>query len=165
MVKNGDIATGQETYFLVKFCYPQDEAEQRRLEAQLRQAKKQAQRIDGVFDAYEQYGPRNWTYTAQGAITLEPSSVYDNGKTTTFTFPDNQEIPAIYIVSSDGIESLIPKTTKDNMVIVHAISAHFTLRHGRNILCVFNEAYQKQGTNPGTGITSPSVERKIASDL
>ncbi|WP_317992837.1 P-type conjugative transfer protein VirB9 [Bartonella gliris] len=165
MVKDGEIATGNETYFLVKFRYPQDEAEQRRLEALLRQARKQAQRIDGVFDVYEQYGPRNWAYSAQGSITLEPSSVYDNGKTTTFTFPDNQEIPAIYIVGNDGTESLVPKTTKGNMVIVHAISARFTLRQGRNVLCVFNEAYQRQGINPGTGTTSPSVERKIASDL
>ncbi|EJF76701.1 P-type conjugative transfer protein VirB9 [Bartonella sp. DB5-6] len=164
-VKDGDISTGQETYFLVKFRYPQDEAEQRRLEALLRQAKKQAQRIDGVFDTYETYGPRNWAYTAQGSVTLEPSSVYDNGKTTTFTFPNNQEIPAIYIVSSDGTESLVPKTTKGNMVIVHAISSKFTLRHGRNVLCIFNEAYQQQGINPNTGTTSPSVERKIASDL
>ncbi|UNE53885.1 P-type conjugative transfer protein VirB9 [Bartonella machadoae] len=165
MVKDEEITSGNETYFLVKFRYPQDEAEQRRIQALLRQEKRQAQRIDSLFDASEQYGPRNWAYTAQGSITLEPSSVYDNGKTTTFTFPDNQEIPAIYIVSSDGTESLVPKTTKGNMVIVHAISSRFTLRHGRNVLCIFNEAYQRQGTNPGTGTTSPSVERKVASDL
>ncbi len=164
-VKDGEISTAQETYFLVKFRYPQDEAEQRRLAALLRQEKKQAQNIDGIFDTYETYGPRNWAYTAQGSVNLEPSSVYDNGKTTTFTFPDNQEIPAIYIVNSDGTESLVPKTTKGNMVIVHAISSRFTLRYGRNVLCVFNEAYQQKGINPGTGTTSPSVERKIASDL
>ncbi len=164
-VKDGDISTGQDTYFLVKFRYPQDEAEQRRIEGLLSQARKQAQRIDGVFDTYEKYGPRNWAYTAQGSVTLEPSSVYDNGKTITFTFPDNQEIPAIYIISSDGTESLVPKTTNGNMVIVHAIGSRFTLRHGKNVLCIFNEAYQRQGINPKTGTTSPSVERKIASDL
>ncbi|WP_375635052.1 P-type conjugative transfer protein VirB9 [Bartonella sp. MM100QHHN] len=164
-IKDGEISSGQETYFLVKFRYPQDEAEQRRLAALMRQEKQQAQRIDNVFNVSETYGPRNWAYTAQGSITLEPSSVYDNGKTTTFTFPDNQEIPAIYIVSNDGTESLVPKTTRGNMVIVHAISARFTLRQGRNVLCVFNEAYQPKGVNPGTGTTSPAVERKIASDL
>lgn len=165
MVKDGEISTAQETYFLVKFRYPQDEAERRRLAALLRQEKKQARQIDGLFDASETYGPRNWAYSAQGSSNLEPSAVYDNGKTTTFTFPDNQEIPAIYIVGSDGTESLVPKTTKGNMVIVHAISARFTLRNGRNVLCIFNEAYQQKGINPGTGTTSPSVERKVASDL
>ncbi|WP_212112517.1 P-type conjugative transfer protein VirB9 [Bartonella queenslandensis] len=165
MVKDGEISSGQETYFLVKFRYPQEEAEQRRLAALLRQEKKQAQRIDGIFNAYETYGPRNWAYTAQGSSILEPSTVYDNGKTTTFSFPENQEIPAIYIVGNDGTESLVPKTTKGNMVIVHAISARFTLRQGKNVLCIFNEAYQPKGINPDTGTTSPSVERKIASDL
>ncbi|WP_273755029.1 P-type conjugative transfer protein VirB9 [Bartonella sp. MM73XJBT.G] len=165
IIKDGEISSGHETYFLVKFRYPQEEAEQRRLAALLRQEKKQAQQIDNVFNAYETYGPRNWAYTAQGSSNLEPSSVYDNGKTTTFTFPENQEIPAIYIVSSDGTESLVPKTTRGNMVIVHAISARFTLRQGRNVLCIFNEAYQPKGINPDTGTTSPSVERKIASDL
>ncbi|WP_375606523.1 P-type conjugative transfer protein VirB9 [Bartonella sp. AC142YNZD] len=165
IIKDGEISSGQETYFLVKFRYPQEEAEQRRLAALMRQEKKQSQQIDGIFNASETYGPRNWAYTAQGSITLEPSSVYDNGKTTTFTFPDNQEIPAIYIVNNDGTESLVPKTTRGNMVIIHAISARFTLRQGKNILCVFNEAYQPKGVNPGTGTTSPAVERKIASDL
>ncbi|WP_375617888.1 MULTISPECIES: P-type conjugative transfer protein VirB9 [unclassified Bartonella] len=165
IIKDGEISSGQETYFLVKFRYPQEEAEQRRLAALMRQEKKQSQQIDGIFNASETYGPRNWAYTAQGSITLEPSSVYDNGKTTTFTFPDNQEIPAIYIVSNDGTEALVPKTTRSNMVIVHAISARFTLRQGKNVLCVFNEAYQPKGVNPGTGTTSPAVERKIVSDL
>nr|WP_015060433.1 P-type conjugative transfer protein VirB9 [Bartonella sp. TT0105]ADN97085.1 VblB9 protein [Bartonella sp. TT0105] len=165
IIKDGEISSGQETYFLVKFRYPQEEAEQRRLAALLRQEKKQSQRIDNVFNAYENYGPRNWAYTAQGSITLEPTAVYDNGKTTTFSFLSNQEIPAIYIVGNDGTESLVPKTTRGNMVIVHAISARFTLRQGKNVLCIFNEAYQPKGINPDTGTTSPSVERKIASDL
>ncbi|WP_273791703.1 TrbG/VirB9 family P-type conjugative transfer protein, partial [Bartonella sp. CM31XJBT] len=94
MIKDGEISSGQETYFLVKFRYPQEEEAQRRLAALMQQEKKQSQRIDNVFNAYETYGPRNWAYTAQGSSVLEPSSVYDNGKTTTFTFPDNQEIPA-----------------------------------------------------------------------
>ncbi|WP_142416038.1 P-type conjugative transfer protein VirB9 [Bartonella massiliensis] len=165
IIKDGDISTAQETYFLVKFRYPQDEAAQRRLAALMQQQKQQARQIDNIFNATETYGPRNWAYTAQGSTTLEPASVYDNGKTTTFTFPDNQEIPAIYIVNSDGTESLVPKTTKGNMVIIHAISARFTLRNGKNVLCIFNEAYQQKGINPETGTTSPSVERKVASDL
>ncbi|WP_019223226.1 P-type conjugative transfer protein VirB9 [Bartonella rattaustraliani] len=164
IIKDGEISSGQETYFLVKFRYPQEEAEQRRLAALLRQEKRQSQKIDGIFNAYETYGPRNWAYTAQGSVILEPSSVYDNGKTTTFSFPDNQEIPAIYIVNNDGTESLVPKTTRGNMVIVHAISARFTLRQGRNVLCIFNEAYQPKGINPDTGTTSPSVERQIVAN-
>ncbi len=96
---------------------------------------------------------------------IEDRDTIRNSGTTALSFPDNQEIPAIYIVNNDGTESLVPKTTRGNRVTDHAISARFTLRQGKNILCVFNEAYQPKGINLGTETTSPSVERKIASDL
>ncbi|MCZ2204479.1 P-type conjugative transfer protein VirB9 [Bartonella sp. A05] len=165
MVQDGEISPENETYFLVKFCYPEDEAEKQRIEAQLEKDRKQALRAEESLDINEQYGARNWAYTAQGTIFLEPSSVYDNGKTTTFVFSGSQEIPAIYMINTDGQESLVSKTTKGNIVIVHAIAPQFVLRRGRNFLCIFNEAYQLHGNNPGTGTTSPFVERKIATDL
>ncbi|WP_432788424.1 P-type conjugative transfer protein VirB9 [Bartonella sp. C271] len=165
IVKDSEISSEHETYFLVKFRYPHDAIAQKQIDLQLQQRKVQALYIDKSFDTYEQYGPRNWAYSAQGTAILEPSSVYDNGKTTTFTFSGNQEIPAIYIVENDGQESLIPKTTKGNMVTVHAISHKFILRHGKNVLCIFNEAYHSKGNNPETGTTSPFIERKTATDL
>ncbi|WP_336294027.1 P-type conjugative transfer protein VirB9 [Bartonella sp. CB169] len=165
LTQDDELSPEKETYFLVKFRYPQEEIEQRRLEALLKYNKKQTQYIDGIFNAYEQYGPRNWAYSAQGSIVLEPSSIYDNGKTTTLTFLGNQEIPAIYVVNNDGTESLIPKTVRGNMVIVHTIAPRFILRSGKNVLCIFNEAYQLRGINPETGTTSPSVERKVVTNL
>ncbi|PRA81784.1 hypothetical protein CQ054_20095 [Ochrobactrum sp. MYb29] len=102
-----------------------------------------------------------WQYSAQGSASIEPSSVYDNGKMTTFTFDGNAEIPAIYIQNSDGTESLVPKSVDGNMVMVHALSRKFTLRRGKDTLCVFNEAFSPQGINPETSTTSPSVERVV----
>ncbi|WP_208541673.1 MULTISPECIES: P-type conjugative transfer protein VirB9 [Bartonella] len=161
IVKNGEISSESETYFLVKFRYPQDEVAQRQIEAQLKKDRKQALYVDEAFGVYEQHGLRNWAYSAQGAVILKPVSVYDNSKTTTFTFSDNQEIPAIYIVGSDGKESLIPTTTKGNMVVVHAISHQFILRHGANVLCVFNEAYQPKGSNQKINTVSSFLKRKF----
>jgi len=160
-VREGDVTSGNDTYFFVKYQYPADEAARRRAEAELRKNRQQAAWADEVLDTHENFGPRNWAYSAQGAGFIEPRSVYDNGKTTTFTFADNQEIPAIYLVGTDGKESLVPKTTKGNMVIVHAIGPQFVLRRGKNVLCVFNERYHPEGVNPETGTTSPSVEREV----
>ena len=70
-------------------------------------------------------------------------------------------MPAIYIENSDGSESLVPKSVDGNLVIVHAISRKFILRRGKDVLCVFNEAYDRVGINPGTNTTSPSVERVV----
>jgi len=163
-VRDGSVEAGQNTYFYVKFRYPEDEAAFRRQQAASRALAAQAKDADNVLALHEAYGPRNWRYSAQGSQALEPQSVYDNGKITTFAFIGNQEMPAIYMENSDGSESLVPKSVDGNLVMVHAISRKFILRRGKDVLCVFNEAYDRVGINPDTNTTSPSVERVVKSD-
>ncbi|MDK4732057.1 P-type conjugative transfer protein VirB9 [Rhizobium sp. CNPSo 3490] len=160
-VRDGSVEAGQNTYFYLKYRYPADEAERRRQEATARAQAAQAGEADHVLALHEAYGPRNWRYSAQGAQALEPQAVYDNGKVTTFAFAGNQEMPAIYMENSDGTESLVPKSANGNLVLVHAISRKFILRRGADVLCVFNEAYDRIGINPETNTTSPSVERVV----
>ncbi|EJC71737.1 P-type conjugative transfer protein VirB9 [Rhizobium leguminosarum bv. trifolii WSM2012] len=160
-VRDGSVEAGQNTYFYVKYRYPTDEAERRRQEAAARALVAEAGDADRVLALHEAYGPRNWRYAAQGAQALEPQAVYDNGKLTTFAFAGNQEMPAIYMENSDGTESLVPKSVDGNLVLVHAISRKFILRRGGDVLCVFNEAYDRVGINPETNTTSPSVERVV----
>ncbi|MBY5641491.1 P-type conjugative transfer protein VirB9 [Rhizobium leguminosarum] len=160
-VRDGTVEAGQNTYFYVKYRYPADEAERRRLDAAARAQAAQAGEADQVLALHEAYGPRNWRYSAQGPAALEPQAVYDNGKVTTFAFAGNQEMPAIYMENSDGSESLVPKSVENNLVLVHAISRKFILRRGGDVLCVFNEAYDRIGINPETNTTSPSVERVV----
>ncbi|MBY3473715.1 P-type conjugative transfer protein VirB9 [Rhizobium laguerreae] len=160
-IRDGTVEAGQNTYFYVKYRYPADEAERRRLENAARAQAAQAGEADKVLALHEAYGPRNWRYSAQGSAALEPQAVYDNGKVTTFAFAGNQEMPAIYMENSDGSESLVPKSVENNLVLVHAISRKFILRRGGDVLCVFNEAYDRIGINPDTNTTSPSVERVL----
>ena len=160
-VRDGSVAAGQDTYFYVKYRYPTDEAQRRRLEAQARGQAEKADAANDVLALHEQYGPRNWQYSAQGSAAIEPQAVYDNGKLTTFVFGDNREIPAIYLENSDGTESLVPKSISGGLVLVHAISRKFILRRGADVICVFNEAQTLGADNPGTHTTSPSVERVV----
>jgi len=160
-VRDGSVAAGQPTYFYVKYRYPADAARQRRQEAAMREQAAGAQEADKVLALHEAYGPRNWRYSAQGSAALEPQAVYDNGKLTTFVFAGNQEMPAIYMENSDGSESLVPKTVDGDLVLVHAVSRKFILRRGKDVLCVFNEAYDQVGIDPGTDTTSPSVVRVV----
>lgn len=162
--RDGTVEVGQNTYFYLKFRYPADEANARRQQAAARARAAQAEEADDVLALHEAYGPRNWRYSAQGSQSLEPQSVYDNGKITTFAFVGNQEMPAIYIENPDGSESLVSKFVDGNLVMVHAISSKFILRRGKDVLCVFNEAYSRVGINPDTNTTSPSVERVVRSD-
>ncbi|MBY3382411.1 P-type conjugative transfer protein VirB9 [Rhizobium laguerreae] len=160
-VRDGTVEAGQNTYFYVKYRYPADEGERRRLNAAARAQAAQAGEADNVLALHEAYGPRNWRYSAQGSAALEPQAVYDNGKVTTFAFAGNQEMLAIYIENSDGSESLVPKSVENNLVLVHAISRKFILRRGGDVLCIFNDAYDRIGINPDTNTTSPSVERIV----
>lgn len=161
VVRDGSVDAGQNTYFYVKYRYPADEAERRRLEDEAKKRAAEAGYADQVLGIHERYGPRNWRYSAQGSAAIEPQAVYDNGKVTTFSFSGNQEMPAIYIENSDGTESLVPKTLQGDLVLVHAISRKFILRRGSDTLCIFNEAYSPVGVDPGTNTTSPSVERVV----
>ncbi|MBB4571429.1 P-type conjugative transfer protein VirB9 [Rhizobium leucaenae] len=159
--RDGPVAAGQDTYFYIKYRYPGDEAERRRAQAAAQTQAAQASAADKVLALHEQYGPRNWRYSAQGTAPLEPQAVYDNGKITTFAFRGNQEMPAIYMENSDGTESLVPKSVDGDLVLVHAIGRKFILQRGGDVLCVFNEAYDPVGVNPDTNTTSPSVERVL----
>lgn len=159
--RDGGISNGTESYFLVRFQYPQDEAEKARAEAEIRQAAAHAREADNTLTFHQSYGPRNWSYSAQGSAPFEPQAVYDDGKTTTFSFPGNTDLPSIYMENSDGSESLVPKDVRGDLVVAHAISRKFILRRGGQAICIFNEAYDPAGINPGTGTTSPSVQRTI----
>ncbi len=166
-VRDGSVAAGQNTYFYVKYRYPADEAARKRADAEARAQAAKAGRANDVLALHEDYGPRNWKYSAQGSTAIEPQAVYDNGKVTTFSFSGNQEMPAIYMENSDGTESLVPKSVSGDLVLVHVISRKFVLRRGKDALCIFNEAYTEEGINPGTQTTSPSVERvvKVPADV
>lgn len=164
-VRDGSVEVGQNTFFYVKYRYPADEAERRRQAAAARAISAQAEVADHVLATHETYGRRNWRYSTQRAQALEPQSVYDNGKVTTFAFVGNQEMPAIYTENSDGSESLVPKSVDGNLVLVHAISRKFILRSGGDVLCIFNEAFDRVGINPDTNTTSPSVERVLKTEV
>lgn len=152
-------ASLKESYFVVKFSYPVDEADRRRAENEARGQQREGAVIEQAFDLHQQYGARNWRFSAQGPADLEPDGVFDDGKVTSFRFAGNREIPAIYMVGSDGAESLVPKDVRGEVVVVHATAREFRLRRGSEVLCIFNEAFDAVGVNPGTGTTSPSVAR------
>ncbi|WP_312572970.1 TrbG/VirB9 family P-type conjugative transfer protein, partial [Brevundimonas sp.] len=106
-------------------------------------------------------GPRNLDYSVQGATDLQPSEVSDNGRFTVLRFPGNQPIPAIFSVSPQGEEALIPFDVRGEFVVIHAVTSGLRLRRGRAVLCIFNEGYDPRGRATGTGTASPHVDRNL----
>lgn len=148
-----------EGYFVVGFVYPGDEIERRRIEAAARGAGREGALIEDAFAFSRASGARNWRFSAQGSIDLEPEAVFDDGKETTFRFAGNREVPAIYLIASDGSETLAPKDVRGELVTVHATALEFRLRKGGDVLCIYNEAFDPVGVNPDTNTMSPNVAR------
>jgi type IV secretion system protein VirB9 len=135
--------TDKDPYFVVRFRYP-DSLIQKKV----------------VFDLTR---VKNWSYTAQGSSDLEPDYIYDDGKVTTMMFSGNRAIPGIYVVDSGNQESMIPWDARENgeVIVVHTVAKEFRLRHGKQVLCIFNEAYNPVGMNFKTGTLSSSVQRVL----
>ena len=154
-----DVGRQKPALYLLKYQYPADEAAKRKAEALVAAEAAKVKQAEHMLAADEIGLPTNAHFTVQGSASFEPAAVSDNGKITTFVFPENMVIPAIYLVQGDGTESLVPKTVSGGEVRVHALAAKFILRQGDEVLCVFNEAYVPEGIATGTMTTSPAVER------
>jgi len=86
----------------------------------------------------------NMNYSSAGdkkAIQLK--RVFDDGEFTYFLFDKNTEIPAFYIVGSDGTESVVIPRREGAYMVVERTGRMFTLRNGQSHLCVENTASKK----------------------
>ncbi len=83
----------------------------------------------------------NFNYSISGqAKNIEPLQVFDDGEFTYFKFRDlNTELPAIFLVKRDNTEGLVNFRINAGYVVVERVADRFTLRHGADTLCVFNE--------------------------
>ena len=83
----------------------------------------------------------NFNYTISGSEIVEPLRVFDDGEFTFFQFRDvNADVPAFFLVDSRGEEELINYRVSGEYIVIERVSSVFTLRHGKDVVCVFNEA-------------------------
>ncbi len=103
---------------------------------------------DGVIqDASRPSGPDlsepdkyNFNYTISGSQFIAPLRIFDDKKFTYFQFAkDNADVPAFFLVDGNGHESLINYRIEGDYVVIERVGKQFTLRHGPDITCVFNE--------------------------
>ena len=148
-----------DTYFVVRFGYPADEqaravAVASSAEADLRKKIVALKLERGILE-----GPRNFAYEVQGEESLQPSEISDNGRFTVMRFPAGQAIPAIYVLTPQGTESLVAFDVRGEFVVVHATAKVFRLRRGSDLLCIYNLAPDPYGSNPGTNTAAADVDR------
>ena len=83
----------------------------------------------------------NFDYSYKGEDGLAPSTVFDNGEFTYFKFRDNTDLPAVFEVDKDRNESVINYRLEDGYMVVEGVGRQFTLRHGEDEACVFNDSF------------------------
>lgn len=141
--------------FRVKFVYPGDDAARAKSLADAELARK---RLDTRAEV------RNTNYTMQigkRSQSIAPTTAYDDGLFTYFKFPNNREIPAVFIVDETGKETLVNVHVRDDVVVIQRVAKRLSLRLGKQVVAVFNEAFDLDGVPPVDGTTVDGVERII----
>jgi type IV secretion system protein VirB9 len=160
-----------DTFFSVRITDPAAERDARMASRRINRAKDEAniatERLQTVSLAAAR---RNERYVAQGTAkdrVLTPDEMWDDGQNTYLRFRGNRAIPAIWQVMPDGKEGAISNqppeidpVTHGTLISINGVYKELRLRSEGVVLCVFNQAYDPVGVNPGTGTVSPGVIRE-----
>lgn len=83
----------------------------------------------------------NFNYTISGSEEIAPMRVFDDGEFTYVQFSKkNADLPAFFMVDSEGKEALINFRSVDDYIIIERVISQFTLRNGNDTACIFNES-------------------------
>ena len=94
---------------------------------------------------------RNLRYTYTGSRASLPSLVFDDGHFTYFQWPENASIPALFVITPGGGESLVNYSVRDGYQVVEQTAAKFVLRDGKEVTTLINEGWR----DPGPGSFAP----------
>ena len=101
----------------------------------------------------------NTQYWFCGDSSLAPTAASDDGIHTRLTFAPRTELPAVFVKSADGAESLVNFHVEDGVVVIHRIAQKFVLRRGQSVGCVENRAFDRTGIALPSGTVSPDAVR------
>ena len=95
-----------------------------------------------------------------GNSLLQPVAVSDDGVHTRLRFGPSAELPAIFVRSDDGSESLLNYSMEGRDMVIHRLARHFILRRGKLVGCVTNKGFIGSGERLESGTVSPQVHRQ-----
>lgn len=106
----------------------------------------------------------NWLYNmrvASGSEAIAPTAAYDDGRFTYLTFPNNREIPTVFLQAADKSESLVNSHMDGDTLVIHRVAPTFVLRLGQQVVGIYNAAYDTEGVPTPTGSSVPGMVRTI----
>jgi type IV secretion system protein VirB9 len=103
---------------------------------------------------------QNKDYWYCGNALLQPVAVSDDGVHTRLTFSPSAELPAVFVRSDDGSESLLNYSMEGRDLVIHRLARHLILRRGKLVGCITNKGFTGSGERLETGTVSPQVRRE-----
>ena len=92
----------------------------------------------------------NFAYTYTGSKEILPAKVFDDGRSTFFSWPASGSIPGIFAVGVEGGESLVNYAVRGQYLVVDQLAPRFVLRNGKSVTTVVNGAYAAPQAGPGS---------------
>ena len=90
-------------------------------------------------------GARNWSWLKWGNNKLSPQYTWSDGQFTCMKFNKNVELPLVYVIGSDGQETLANFHIERDTMVIHSPANEFRLRLGKQVLGIktTNEDFYK----------------------
>lgn len=141
--------------FRIEFQYPDDDADMSKMLADRKEIRERLNKKNLA---------RNWNYTMhinKNSREIAPTMAYDDGRFTYLKFPNNREVPAIFLVFDDKSESLVNSHVIEDTIVVQRVAKEFVLRLGDAVVGLYNESYDPDGIPPKNGMAVEGLQRVI----
>lgn len=143
-VTNMTVVTSMRTYlfdlvasprgkpvYLLRFTYPEPAVSEE--DAQMAEAGRvNPTELGAANDPYAVLDPSmlNFAWSRDGAASLLPAQVYDDGEATYITWPEGAAVPAILVKDFAGTEGPVNFTVRADTIVVEGVPREFVLRSG-----------------------------------
>lgn len=123
--------------YVVQFIYPDEERAKLLAQLNYQQAEKKA-----ILNASQNPKDYNWDYSFNGAKSIMPLHVFDDGKFTYMQLQQNQDIPAVFAVDNPaGKESVVNYRRVGDYLVIEQVAPQLTLRDGKYaVASIFNNS-------------------------
>lgn len=101
----------------------------------------------------------------RGDPSVVPVTACDDGATTTFYWPGQLPVAAVFLVNPDGTEQSVTQAAapdRPGLMVVPATSQFWRLRRGETVVAdLYNASWDPVGTVTGTNTFSPRVRTRV----
>lgn len=151
--RSGQKVVATDLFFRVTFRYPEDE--------KAKALKVDEEAVARKLLADTQRSIRNINYFACGSDDVNPDQAFDDGRFTFLRYAGSREMPAVFVVNSDGTEALVDTHVEADTIVVHRVAERFVFRRGGTVGCIVNKSFDPQGVETLSGTVDEDVVRIV----